>query len=358
MKLSLSSNISRLRKEHSMTQEQLAEALGVTFASVSKWERGVATPELSLIAEMADLFAVSIDALIGYEFRNNDKNNVIARLKQYLHDRGKEDIYDDIEKSLIRYPNCFDVVYYSASIYQVRGICQNERSYLQKAISLYQRACALISQNTDSEISEISIYREMAETYIWLGEYDKGLNILKQHNPCSINHSIIGKTLAADCNDTENALPYLSDALVGMTQTYMEIAIGYLNVYHKTKRFDNALEITDLALTFLSGLINPDKPTYTDKIESTLWVIRAEIMLELNRKAEAAENLRRAKSIALQFDAAPNYDASNIRFVKLSKPATAYDGNGVTAMMSVENMVEQYEEKKLLELWRKVKDEE
>lgn len=33
MKLSLSANISKLRKEHAMTQEQLAEALGVTFAS-------------------------------------------------------------------------------------------------------------------------------------------------------------------------------------------------------------------------------------------------------------------------------------------------------------------------------------
>ena len=41
MKLSLSANISKLRKEHAMTQEQLAESLGVTFASVSKWERGV-----------------------------------------------------------------------------------------------------------------------------------------------------------------------------------------------------------------------------------------------------------------------------------------------------------------------------
>ena len=60
MKLSLSANISKLRKERAMTQEQLAEALGVTFASVSKWERGVATPELNLIAEMADLFEVSM----------------------------------------------------------------------------------------------------------------------------------------------------------------------------------------------------------------------------------------------------------------------------------------------------------
>ena len=41
MKLHFSENLSRLRKSRSMTQEQLAEALGVTFAAVSKWERGV-----------------------------------------------------------------------------------------------------------------------------------------------------------------------------------------------------------------------------------------------------------------------------------------------------------------------------
>ena len=91
MKLSLPANISRLRKENSKTQEQLAEALGGgTFASVSKWERGAATPELPLIAEMADLLEVSMDARIGNEFRNNDRENVIARLKQYSHNRSRQ----------------------------------------------------------------------------------------------------------------------------------------------------------------------------------------------------------------------------------------------------------------------------
>ena len=165
MKLSLPANISKLRKEHSMTQEQLAEVLGVTFASVSKWERGVATPELNLIAEMADLFEVSMDALIGYEFRNNDKQNVIIRLKQYFHDRSNEDVYIDIEKALQRYPNCFDVVYHSARIYRVRGLCQKKTEYSKRALSLYRHACKLIEQNTDPEISEISIRNEIADIY-------------------------------------------------------------------------------------------------------------------------------------------------------------------------------------------------
>lgn len=41
MRLSLSENIGALRRSAGMTQERLAEALGVSFAAVSKWERGV-----------------------------------------------------------------------------------------------------------------------------------------------------------------------------------------------------------------------------------------------------------------------------------------------------------------------------
>lgn len=253
MKLSLSANISKLRKENSMTQEQLAEALGVTFASVSKWERGVATPELNLIAEMADLFEVSIDALIGYEFGNNDRENVIARLKQYSHDRNNDDSLSDIEKALRRYPNCFDVIYYSARVYSLRGFTQQNATYSKKALSLYNRACMMIKQNTDPQISEISICKEMARIHLALGEYDKGVELLKQNNPCRMNHPLIGETLASSCNDLEGAIPYLSMALLDLTVMHMEVVIGYLNVFCKTKDYRNALALVDWALGNCQG---------------------------------------------------------------------------------------------------------
>lgn len=357
MKLSLSENISRLRKEHSMTQEQLAEALGVTFASVSKWERGVATPELNLIAEMADLFEVSIDALIGYQFRNNDRQNVIERLKQYSHERNSEDVYTEIEKSLKRYPNCFDVVYYSARIYQMRGFTQNKREYARRALTLYRQACMLIGQNTDPEISEVSIRKEMAEVYLTLGEHEKGLELLKRYNPCRCNHSVIGRTLATACNEPEMALPYLSMALLSMTQTHMEIVIGYFNIYHKTGNDQDALALLDWALAFYPGLHIPGKQSYTDKSEAMLWAIRAEILLSLNRKEDAILDLRKAKIIALQFDEAPNYDAANIRFVVCQKPATAFDDMGDTAMIGLDHIITEFENEELLDIWRSVKDE-
>lgn len=358
MKLSLPANISKLRKEHSMTQEQLAEALGVTFAAVSKWERGVATPELNLIGEMADLFEVSIDALIGYEFRNNDRENVVARLKRSVHSRNNEDDFYDIEKALQRYPNCFDVSYYSARIYRVRGLTQKKAAYSKKALTLYNRACMLIKQNTDSEISDISIRKEMAEIHLALGEYDKGVELLKQNNPCRLNHPLIGQTLASSCNDPEGALPYLSMALLDLTVAHMEIAVGYINVFYKTKDYSNALALVDWALAFYPGLRNPEKHGYLDKSEAVLWAVRAGIQLSLCMKEDAMNNLRQAKNIALRFDEAPNYSASSARFVSCQTSATAFDDLGDTAMIGVENLITSDERSELLDLWRNVNNEE
>ena len=358
MKLSLPANISKLRKEHSMTQEQLAEALGVTFASVSKWERGVATPELNLIAEMADLFEVSIDALIGYEFRNNDRENVITRLKQYSHDRNNEDVFSDVEKALQRYPNCFDIIYYSARIYSLRGLTQQNATYSKKALSLYNRACMIIKQNSDSEISDISIRKEMAQIYLTLGEYDKGVELLKQNNPCRMNHPLIGETLASSCNDPEGALPYLSMALLDLTVTHMEVVMGYLNAFCKTKDYLNALALVDWALAFYPGLRDSEKRGYMDKAEAFLWAVRADIQLSLCKNEDAINSLRQAKDIALRFDEAPNYSASNIRFISCEIPATAFDDLGDTAVIGIEDYIASQEKIELLNLWRIVKDEE
>lgn len=47
--------ISELRKEKNMTQEQLAEKLGVSDKSISRWENGNTMPDISLLVELADI---------------------------------------------------------------------------------------------------------------------------------------------------------------------------------------------------------------------------------------------------------------------------------------------------------------
>lgn len=67
--------ISALRKEKNLTQKELAEKLHVTDKAVSKWERGLNYPELSLLSIIANILETSISELLGVE--QNISNNTI-----------------------------------------------------------------------------------------------------------------------------------------------------------------------------------------------------------------------------------------------------------------------------------------
>lgn len=72
MKLKLAENIRAFRKARHETQEQLAEAMGVSVSAVCKWESEQSVPEVGLILKLADLFHTSTDVLLGYNWHSED----------------------------------------------------------------------------------------------------------------------------------------------------------------------------------------------------------------------------------------------------------------------------------------------
>lgn len=61
--------IVRLRKEHNMTQEQLAAKMNVTDKAVSKWERDISCPDIASLPRLAEIFGVSVDELMQVKER-------------------------------------------------------------------------------------------------------------------------------------------------------------------------------------------------------------------------------------------------------------------------------------------------
>ena len=57
--------ISVLRKKVNMTQMELADRVGISFQAVSNWERGNSMPDISKLPELAEIFGISVDELIG-----------------------------------------------------------------------------------------------------------------------------------------------------------------------------------------------------------------------------------------------------------------------------------------------------
>ena len=80
--------IAECRKKANLTQMQLAEKLGITDKAISKWERGVAMPDTSIMLELCDILCISVNELLSGEKINMENNN--QKNEQLLLDMAKE----------------------------------------------------------------------------------------------------------------------------------------------------------------------------------------------------------------------------------------------------------------------------
>ena len=78
MKLAIGENIRNFRKKNDLTQEALADRLGVSYQSISRWENGTTYPDLELIPAIAEVLAVTVDELLGMPQIEKEKRAVAA----------------------------------------------------------------------------------------------------------------------------------------------------------------------------------------------------------------------------------------------------------------------------------------
>ena len=157
MELSLAENIRAFRKERRLTQEQFAEAMGVTVGSVYKWETGQTTPELSMLVEIADFFDTSMDVLLGYRVKDNRADALMKRLADYCRVRNREAL-NEAEKALKKYPNSFEVVHGCAQVYAFFGVGSKDHVETRRALELYEHNPSQV-RYVDKFCSRWSIFR-------------------------------------------------------------------------------------------------------------------------------------------------------------------------------------------------------
>lgn len=104
MKIRIAENIRSFRKAAGLTQEQLAEAVGVTVGAVSKWEAGLSNPDLAMIVKLADLFEISVDVLLGYDWKSMSMGQAAARIKELCPAKKYGEGRETAEKALLKYP--------------------------------------------------------------------------------------------------------------------------------------------------------------------------------------------------------------------------------------------------------------
>ena len=355
MRLTISKNIRAFRKRRGLTQEQLAEVLGVTTGAVYKWESGLSFPELPMIVELADFFDTSVDALLGYEMKDNRLEATVTRLQEYRRSKDRDGLAE-AEKALKKYPHSFQIVSESAALYRAFGFDSGDKALFRRALELLEQSRLLLSQNEDPQISEQTIYGRIAQTYLGLDETDKAIALWKAHNADGVYSPRIGHILAQN-DRVEEAVPFLSEALAKLLSDLVNTIVGYMNVYLKRGDHASAQAILSWGIGLLQGLRKADKPNYFDKVCAVFLAALAASQFLSGKSDEARDTLIKAKELAAFFDASPSYDESDIRFVGRIEGASAYDDLGATAMDGVRNAVSQFENEEFTALWSAVSED-
>lgn len=170
--------IRKHRKERHLTQEELAEYLGVTSSAVNKWENGYSLPDITLLSPIARVFGISTDTLLSYKEELTDIE--ISRILEGLAEKSRILDYDALFEwgmgILREYPNCDKLAVSMLPAldgYRFVLAVSDPEQYDERILKAYQRL--LKSENPDHVKTAANF---LFFGYMNRGKYDDAANIL------------------------------------------------------------------------------------------------------------------------------------------------------------------------------------
>jgi len=176
MKFNFGEKMKNLRKKRDLTQEQLAEYLGVSFQAVSKWETNAGYPDISLFPIIANFYGVTTDELLGVDITK-------AKEKQEEYTKGTWDLYRQwkleemlelARKACHEFPGNHEMLNNLAyCLYWSSGLVA---AYLDEAIDICKK---ILEESTDT-MMRINAVSKIVYCYNAKGDNEKALEYAYQ----------------------------------------------------------------------------------------------------------------------------------------------------------------------------------
>ncbi|MBR4429961.1 MAG: helix-turn-helix domain-containing protein [Clostridiales bacterium] len=152
--MSLGTNIKQLREERGLTQEQIADNIGITFQAVSSWERDEYKPDTEKLIKLAELFDVSVSALV------EEKQSVFATKKAIYNWEHMKTYVKTTAKNL-GLTNTLKAVTYATEAHMGQKRKKSDIPYIYHPLNL---ACHALSMNiTDDAIIAACLLHDVVE---------------------------------------------------------------------------------------------------------------------------------------------------------------------------------------------------
>lgn len=267
MILKIGDKIRELRKRDGRTQENLAEALGITCQAVSRWEQNAAYPDMELIPSVANYFGISIDELFGYECTRDKKvDDIIARVDAYgIKARGDSDWVGEctaiLREGLAEFPQNDKLLIALAETLSEAGwrVCgehtfYGEEGYLRRSCGVHSKneywteavgICeGLVGSDCGNDIFTRAV-RVLVLLYRNFGEYGRAAGFAKRMPTLENSWEM----LLAVSSDGKDEARYIGDALLKTASEFSRILVQGLMVNEHNYE-------TDMPIEKINGLIS------------------------------------------------------------------------------------------------------
>lgn len=232
MEMNIGPIIMAKRKEKKVTQQELANFIGVSKASVSKWETSQTYPDITLLPLLAAYFDITIDSLLTYEpqLDNHEIQRIYARLKESLETKSPEDVLATIRSFVRRYYSCYPfVLQMGMFLLNHADLLPGEekiKTYTKEAQDLFIH---VRTQAKDPDLITQALKYE-AYTALNLQEFDQVLSILGDQVPVLFPIESLIAAAQQQKGESKKAVLTLQSAIYQYTTVFLSFLTNYLQL--------------------------------------------------------------------------------------------------------------------------------
>ncbi len=196
MTLYIGENLKKQRKLRELTQEQLAQILGVSFQSVSKWERNEGYPDIEMLPMIANYFGITVDELMGMDAIRDDSDveKILAKVRENASKGMIEENIALLENAVKRFPKHYTILeeyahYLTFVNWDMRG--EPYRQNCLKAIAISER---ILAECTDEAIRDTT-QTNLCYYYQRVGQHEKALEAVRKLPNLWQSYEIVGENI-------------------------------------------------------------------------------------------------------------------------------------------------------------------
>lgn len=181
-KLNIAENIVRLRQQKRVTQEQLAQFVGVTKAAVSKWETGQSMPDIIILPMLAAFFDVTVDELIGYvpQLSKEQIQKWYQQFAQKFAGGSFEEVLAETQSYVKKYYSCYPFLFQVCVLWLNHFMLAEDRQRQFEVLEAIAGLCGHIRENCrDVRITD-DVVALQALAHLQLGRTDEVIESLEE----------------------------------------------------------------------------------------------------------------------------------------------------------------------------------